>query len=249
MLVIEDDGSSAGLWVNGVRATEPAFLHDGDHIRLGRVELELVGRSEMTASDATIVRPPKTGPLAPRERPPAPREPDPTPVEPVVSLTAPQPATEPAPEPELVPSAALAAARSVQREPVAPSSGARLDIGSQQAGAIHNVGRDSYQESGNRYYVERMEILAPMRKRARRVMRTGFFVFLLGLALGIAGAAVWDEGVLHCVNTQFASGSSCVHPAGFAMAGLGAVLILSGLITMIVSLFMKREVRRQEARL
>ncbi len=42
-LVIEDAGSTEGLTINGVRAAGPALLRTGDRIRIGEVELELVG--------------------------------------------------------------------------------------------------------------------------------------------------------------------------------------------------------------
>jgi putative peptide zinc metalloprotease protein len=67
--VIEDAGSSYGTWLDGVRLTGPAPLHDGAKLRLGDQELSVERRRDTAEAGRTIVvRPgaslivPATGP-------------------------------------------------------------------------------------------------------------------------------------------------------------------------------------------
>jgi FHA domain len=69
--VIEDAGSSSGTWLDGVRLTGPAPLHDGAKLRLGDQELSVERRRDASQAGRTIVvRPgaslvvPATGPAA-----------------------------------------------------------------------------------------------------------------------------------------------------------------------------------------
>ena len=125
-------------------------------------------------------------------------------------------------------------------------------MGTQLSGVLSNVAGDQYNNRvvGNQYNLDALR-LDPMRRRARWVMRSGLALILVGFVGGLVGAAIWDQGILHCVSrvdteTSF---SSCVHPAGFAVAGVGSAAVAVGVIAVITSLFMRREVRKREARL
>jgi len=78
-------------------------------------------------------------------------------------------------------------------------------------------------------------------------MRTGFTFILIGFGLYLIGGAVWGQSIWPCAVTH-AESPSCLHAVGIAMAGVGATAIGFGVIAVIMSLFMRREVRRQEAR-
>ena len=216
-LVIHDLGSSGGLLVNGTRTGEPTLLHIGDRIRLGDVELELVGgdiQEDGQVSDRTVVRAPGLG---------------------VAERSAAH-----------VDRSGIASSAGIPAAPPPPV----FDVKTQRGQVLSNVAGDQYNNrvAGNQYNVDALR-LDPMRRRARWVMRTGLVLIVLGVVGGLVGAAIWDQGILHCmsnVDTE-TSFSSCVHPAGFAVAGLGSAALLFGVIAVITSLFMRREVRKREA--
>lgn len=206
-LVIEDAGSTGGLLVNGVRATEPVLLHAGDRIRIGEVELEVVGpvgHAEAPARDErTMVGAVAPTPAQPSASPPTPRSHD-----------------------------------------------ARFEVDSQRAGAIHNVAGSQY-SVGNQYNVASLRVLEPMRRRARWVLRLGFMLILFGFAAYIVAALIWGGGIVNCVHVTDTTSSpgSCLHPGALVLALAGVASIGFGIIVVIISLFMRREVRKEEARL
>jgi pSer/pThr/pTyr-binding forkhead associated (FHA) protein len=226
-LHIEDLGSSAGLIVNGVPTAEPALLRLGDRIRLGDVELELVGAVDEPSGEQTRARPPSAMSAAPLAT-----------GAPEAVLTAPRSERAPA---SVIPAAPL--------PPPAQQPRVTFGVGNQRGETISNVAGNqvngSYTE--NRYGAEELR-LAPMRRRARWVMRMGFALILVGLAVGLAGAAIWDHGILSCADSLSAGPANCVKPVGFYMVGAGGAAVIFGIIFVIMSLFMWREVRRQEAR-
>jgi hypothetical protein len=67
----------------------------------------------------------------------------------------------------------------------------------------------------------------------------------VGFAGALIGAAMWDASIMQGIN-----GLTNVHPnvAGFAIAGVGSAVMGVGVLVIIVSLFMKRSVRREERR-
>jgi FHA domain len=238
-LVIEDAGSTGGLLINGVKATEPALLRTGDRIRIGEVELELVGpgtraptpaREERTMVGAAIsaIAPLPVEPVAPVAPP--------DPPEPSIPVHAPEPSTRaPASAPTL---------------PAAPGE-SRFDVDNQRAAEIHNVAGNQYSSRvGNQFNVGSLRILEPMRRRARLVMRAGFTLILCGFAAYIAAALIFGSGVVKCFHaTDTTNPSTCLHPGALVFALAGVASIGFGVITVVISLFMKREVRREEARL
>ena len=60
-LLLEDAGSSFGLFVDGARVTGPTRLRDGARIRLGESELRVARRRRVSEADRTIVVPAGTG--------------------------------------------------------------------------------------------------------------------------------------------------------------------------------------------
>jgi pSer/pThr/pTyr-binding forkhead associated (FHA) protein len=205
-LVIEDAGSTGGLLINGIPATEPALLHTGDRIRIGEVELELVGSVghavEPGLDEHTMVRvvPPALA------QPPA-------------------------------------------RSPTPRSREARFAVDGQRAGTIHNVAGSQY-SIGNQYNVASLALLEPMRRRARWVMRVGFTLILLGFEAYVAAGLIWGSGITKCFNaSETTMPRACLHPGALVLALAGVASIGFGVIVVIISLFMRREVRKEEARL
>lgn len=231
-LVIEDAGSTSGLIVNGVPAAEPSQLRCGDRIQVGDVELELVGGSAPADGfgEETRVRPPSGA----RPR--------------LIVLPDLDDSTPTAPR------TVSGGAPAAPAEPAAPIAQPRVtfEVPSQRGSTISNVGgnqvNSTYTE--NRYGVEALR-LEPMRRRARWVMRLGFTLVLVGLATFGVGAAIYSQSIqgLQSCAENGGNGSSCLHFAGFDIVGVGSFLFAAGWITVIISLFMRREVRRQEARL
>jgi hypothetical protein len=121
--------------------------------------------------------------------------------------------------------------------PVAPPPAPRFALNSQSAGAISNV-------AGNQYNVEALR-LAPMRQRARWVLRTGLAMILVGLAVSVIGDMIWQHNVTTC-----SLGEDCIkNTTGLTVLQFGGVIFTLAVIVIIVSLFMRREVKKQEARL
>ena len=221
-VTIEDAGSSSGVLVNGVRATEPSRLRSGDRIRLGDVELEFVGgEAESPSSQATFIRPAE----APPEPAPAAA---PAPLPPPTAAPAPLPPPEPAPAATPAPL-------------LPPTPAPRFELGNQQGGVISNVVGDQYNQQ--------MMALAPMRARARWVMRFGFTLILLGFAGFVVGFAGFSQGILHAMQNPSPTESSPVNAGAWVTAAVGSLAASLGLIIVIISLFMKRNVRKLEERL
>ena len=135
---------------------------------------------------------------------------------------------------------ASAARASIGDAPAPPRSAARFALDSQSAGAISNV-------AGNQYNVEALR-LAPMRQRARWVLRTGLAMILVGFVVSAIGDIMWRHNVTSCISPT--AGENCgQNTTGLAVLQYGGIVFALGVIVLIVSLFMRREVRKQEARL
>jgi hypothetical protein len=121
-----------------------------------------------------------------------------------------------------------------------PQPQQRFDIDSQRAGSISNVAGDQY----NQYALR----IAPMHRRARRLMRLGFAIFLAGLAVFAVGFAAFAAPLVEC---DFDDPAGCAPPdfKGWGVAAAGTFVAMIGMITIIVSVFMKRQARREEERL
>lgn len=183
-LVVEDAGSTVGVFVNGRRIDRPTSLQPGDVIRLGRLDLQL--QPDPAASVAGPPGPP--GAVAP----------------PPVSF----------------------------------------DVDSQRAGVIHNIG-GSY----SAHYDYGLKI-APMRRRARVVLRLGIAVFLAGMA--VYGYAVF-QGVLNVFGKLGGSPDPSEPPdlgevfePVIRYAPVGLVLLFAGVVLIVTGLLMRRGARAKE---
>jgi hypothetical protein len=135
----------------------------------------------------------------------------------------------------------LTAMRSVESAVQTGATDRRFEIQRQRADAIYQAGGDVIA----RQYNEHALRIEPMRRRARNVMWAGFVMVFVGFAGALIGAAMWDASIMQGIN-----GLTNVHPnvAGFAIAGVGSAVMGVGVLVIIVSLFMKRSVRREERR-
>lgn len=231
-VIVEDAGSTAGVVVNDVPAAGPTLLHDGDRLRLGAVELELVNGPDRAAAPldgdpptAAFTPPPPPAPAPPAPAPPAPAPPASAPPAPSPPAhAAPADAPTPAPTPQFPP----------------PEPERRFDIESQRAHSISNVAGDQY----NQYELR----IAPMRRRARHLMRLGLVVFIAGLVIFAVGFAAFARPIVEC---DFNDPNGCLPPdfKGWAVAAVGSFVSAAGLIVIIVSAFMRRKARREEERL
>ena len=114
---------------------------------------------------------------------------------------------------------------------------ARFEIQSQQAGVISNVAGDQHNELALR--------IEPMRRRARTVMRTGFALLFAGFTVFVIGFALFAGALVHNFSHP---NSASFNATGWAIAAVGSVTMTLGALVIIASLFMKRGVRREEAR-
>ncbi|MGO9788795.1 MAG: FHA domain-containing protein [Solirubrobacteraceae bacterium] len=229
-LTIEDAGSASGVLVNGVRATAPSRLRPGDRIRLGDVELELVGgEAESPSAQKTLIRAP-SAPPAPEvaSAPPAPRVASAPRADEVASAP---PAPEVASPPPPPPSPQLAS----------PAAAARFDLGSQQGGVISNVAGDQYNQQ--------LGAIAPMRRHARWTMRLGFTLMLLGFAAAVVGFVGFSSPILNALRDQGQGGIPAVNAGAWLTAAAGSFAMTLGLLLVIISLLMKRSVRKREEQL
>jgi hypothetical protein len=133
------------------------------------------------------------------------------------------------------------------REPHAPvrrhadSRAAGFDVGAQYGGAIHNVGRDQYL---NQLALE----IAPMRRRARKLLHLGWALTLVGFAIGVAGTIAYALA-LGRLGEEPAVGPPDM-PFEYLVVGFaGGAVVCVGIACMISSLFIRRGARRREERL
>lgn len=123
-----------------------------------------------------------------------------------------------------------------------PAPERRFAVHGQYAGAISNVAGNQYNEHALR--------IAPMRRRARNVMRTGFLLMFAGLAVGVIGMARFATPILNCLRHP--DGGACtagIDTGGWAMGAAGSVILSVGVLIIIVSLCMKRAASRKERQL
>jgi FHA domain len=222
-LMIEDAHSTSGVVVNGAQISGRTALHAGDQIRLGSIVLEMKDAS--SPGDRTFVHSPAAQATAARPQTPS-----------------------PAPPPQSKPERRFDAGRleerlfdvgasHEQRFDMDTSQQRRFDVDGQQAGVISNV-------AGNQYNATALRI-APMRRRARRLMRAGLLIMLVGTVVFIIGAVRFGSAIAHCSQAD----CSNISFGGWAVAGIGLLISMIGAIVVIVSLFMKREARREAERL
>ena len=128
--------------------------------------------------------------------------------------------------------------QTVREAPLAMAARAadrRFDFQSQQAGVISNVAGDQY----NQHALQ----MAPMRRRARTVMRTGFALLFAGFGVFVLGFALFADSIVKGANEPAVQGPNMT---GWLIAGAGSATAALGLIVVVASLFMKRGSRREE---
>jgi hypothetical protein len=184
-VLVEDAGSTAGVYVNERKLDGPALLHPGDYVRLGSTELRL---QPVSTSRGGLQGTGTAG------RPEAPR-------------------ADGAP-------------------------GARFTLDSQRADVIHNVGRDQYNEYALKF--------APLRRRARMMIRLGVVLVFGGLALSMMGVvryvsvfSEWTNLIFTSepspqeageVFARFISSAFPFFLAGMAVNVAGAACIVTGML-------------------
>jgi FHA domain len=118
----------------------------------------------------------------------------------------------------------------------------RFAVDGQYAGTISNVAGNQYNEHALR--------IAPMRRRARNVMRVGFLLTFAGSAVGAIGMARFATPILDCLRHPGAREcTSGVDTTGWTITAAGSVILGLGVLTIIASLFMKRAATRKERQL
>ncbi|HZD71915.1 MAG TPA: FHA domain-containing protein [Actinomycetes bacterium] len=191
-VLVEDAGSTAGVYVNGQRIDGPALLRPGDVIRIGRTDLQLSSPG---------------GAAAP---------PEPT------------------------------RAGTTGQEPPG-GAGARFEVGAQRADVISNVARD--QISYNQYALK----FAPLRRRARALIRLGVVFVLGGFAIDLLGFVRYLSVFREWINLLFSSGEVSPEQAGEVFSRLvssafpffvaGMAIILAGIACIVTGLLMRRRAR------
>jgi FHA domain len=121
------------------------------------------------------------------------------------------------------------------------------NVDSQQAGEIYNVGRDY---NRNQYY--RLEI-APMRRRARFLVRVGTVLALAGF--GVYGFAVL-QGVLNIfrvigepIDPETPPDFGDILEPVIRYTPIGLTLLFAGLVLIVIGLLMRRSATAKERRL
>ena len=151
---------------------------------------------------------------------------------------------------------AVRAGATAERRPAPAGHSARYDVRDQHAGTLNNVARDQY----NQYVRERESFLrevAATRTRARGLMWLGFVVFALGFGAQIVGLAVFGQGIGTSVDQGFSDIGSDGSPAvpsiggfqvaflGGAVACIGALLFVVGLILHVVATSRRKRIDRE----
>jgi hypothetical protein len=194
-VLVEDAGSTAGVYVNGQRIDGPVLLRPGDVIRLGRIDLQLYSQEAAAA-----------GPQGP---PPSP-VPGPGGYEPA-------------------------------------GGGVRFDVDAQRADVISNVGRD--QINYNDYALK----FAPLRRRARTLIRVGVLLVFGGFALDLLGVVRYMSVFQEWMSLLFSSSQPSPEQAGEVFSRLvssafpfllaGMAVILAGIACIVTGLLMRRRAK------
>jgi pSer/pThr/pTyr-binding forkhead associated (FHA) protein len=149
------------------------------------------------------------------------------------------------------------AAVPAERVDSAPA-GTRFEVGPQGASTINNVGGSQYNHVVHQRESFLREIAAT-RTRARRLVQFGLVLFLVGLGVAMVGAFRYAGAVGNTVNSFPSLGDQSAQPdasafggfdfsgfqvamVGGAIANLGVVLMLVGLVMHIVAASRRRKV-------
>ena len=126
--------------------------------------------------------------------------------------------------------------------PADPQRAPEFSVGAQQAGTINQAGRDQYIKQQLKFKI------APMRRRARMLLRLGWFLILAGLAIQIGASIAFASEISRIADTQTFEQPDM--PFELIVLGfVGGAVFIAGLACVITSLFIRRSARRQEERL
>lgn len=184
-VLVEDAGSTAGVYVNGQRIDGPALLRPGDVVMLGRIELQLRPEGMPTGAPRPPAPPPPTG------------------------------------------------------------SGPRFDVESQRASIISNIAGDQIQ---NEFALR----FAPLRRRARILIRLGVAVIFGGFALTLVGAVRYLSVFREWMDLIF-SGDPSPEQAGEVFSRFlsnafpfflgGGAVIVAGIACVVTGLLIRRHAK------
>jgi hypothetical protein len=125
--------------------------------------------------------------------------------------------------------------------------GVRFDVDAQRADLISNVGRD--QINYNEYALK----FAPLRRRARALIRLGVVLVFGGFALDLLGVVRYLSVFKDWINLLFTSGQPSPEQAGEVFSRLvssafpfllaGMAVVLAGIACIVTGLLMRRRAR------
>jgi hypothetical protein len=248
---VQDLGSSGGTFVNGSPATRTELRH-GDVVTFAVVQARFESAAPVTAatqmidqvSDQTTVGAAQAGVLPAQDRVPP------------VWGAGPGPSAPP-PYRDGVP-----LSRAPQEEPATPvtpqPAPVRYEIGQQEGPVISNVGRDQYNATVQQVIQQRDSFLrdvAATRTKARWLVWLGLLLFVGGGALFAAA----DLNFIKQVATDIQTNNSAppTDPLGrpifglpsgllgWAIAAIGAVMLVIGIVLHIVATSRRRRVDRE----
>jgi hypothetical protein len=126
--------------------------------------------------------------------------------------------------------------------PADPQRAREFGVGAQQADAIYQAARDQYIEQQLKLTI------APMRRRARTLLRFGWFLILAGLAIQIGASIAFASEISRIADVRTFEQPDM--PFELIVVGfVGGAVFIVGLACVITSLFIRRSARRQEERL
>jgi pSer/pThr/pTyr-binding forkhead associated (FHA) protein len=255
---VQDLGSSGGTFVNGSPATRAELRH-GDVVTFAVVQARFESAAPVTAatqmidqvSDQARVGAAQAGLLPAQDRVPPAQDRVPPAWGGVPGLSAQPPYQD-----------GVSLSRAPQEEPATPvppqPAPVRYEIGQQDAQVISNVGRDQYNAHVQQVIQQRDSFLrdvAATRTKARWLVWLGLLLFIGGGALFAAA----DLNFIKQIATDIQNNSSAppANPLGrpvfgipsgllgWAIAAIGAVMLVIGIVLHIVATSRRRRVERE----
>jgi len=215
---VQDLGSSGGTFVNGSPAASTE-LHQGDVVAFASVRARF--EAALPVTPETQAMPAQAGPWAGGPAPGRAERPEPNPTE------------------------------------IRQAGQVRYEVGQQEAQVISNVGRDQYNAHVQQVIQQRdsfMREIAGTKTKARWLVWLGLLLFVAGFALFAAA----DLNLLKQISSDFQSNSTAP-PAnpfgrpifglpsgllGWAMAAVGSLMLVIGIVLHIVATSRRRRVER-----
>lgn len=222
---VQDLGSSGGTFVNGSPATRAELRH-GDVVTFATVQARFEATAPATEETQAMPGQVTASAVAPRTR---------DAVSPVRGA-APQAGTSPGGAP--------------------PAGPVRYDIGQQDGQVISNVGRDQYNAQVIQQRDSFLREIAGTRTKARWLVWLGLLLFVVGFAMFAAA----DLNFLKQVASAIQSNSPSSPPSdpfgrpilgipsgllGWAIAAIGALMLVIGIVLHIVATSRRRRVERE----